>query len=151
MIGANQITSSHILDGQVNTADIAGGALTQILVANASTSNPSTTVSSFVDLNEMLISGTFFGGRVLAWLMSVMNNASAGSAVQLGINVDGGTSALAVDTSATAAAINTVSVFMDCGVLTGPHTIKGQYCTYSGGTAIANGTQRRMIVVEFKR
>jgi hypothetical protein len=152
MIADGTITSTDIADGTIQTADLAGNAITQILAANGSTSNPTTSSGSFVDMTDMTVSGTFAGGVVLVWIFAAVSNSTAGAYVQLGLQLDAGADALlALQMSAIANALGVISAFAFLGNQSGAHTIKGRWATFSGGTATANGTSRRMLVVEVKR
>ena len=152
MIVDKTIVAGDIADFTITATQLATNAITQIIQVVGSTSGPTTSSSTFVDVPDMAITGTFASGQVLVWMYAALGNATAGAYVQVAMQLDSGADTLmALQMSAVANALGIVSVFGSLGNLNGAHTIKMRWATFGGGTATANGILRRMLAIEVKR
>jgi hypothetical protein len=153
-IPAGSIGSAEIADGTIATADIAAGAIHQIVFVQATTANPTTTSASFVDLADMTATLTTTGGRVLAFLVGQYTvTAVSGGVITQGLSLDAAAEAGAQGEAPSGLNVQ-ISIFAmaDLGTPTAAsHTIKGRWAVGGGSTASAIGVNRRLLVIEFKK
>lgn len=148
-IAAGGISASNqFAAGVVNTAAVAANAITQLGYAVGSTSGPTTTSGSFVDIPEMSVTLTTAGGDLLA-IMSITVANSTNNIYGVALSLDGGAATQERNGSDTdTKTLMTVHRFT--GVSAASHTVKGRWFT-SGGTLTADATKRSLLLVEVKR
>lgn len=148
-----QIQDSDITDATISTAKLVANAVAQVTAVNGSTSGPTTTSGSAVDLAEMTrtINPTTAGSCVRMDFSGEFQNSSAGQIVGIDFVVDGANSMrrqmqapVANQTFLMSASITIT------GLSAGSHTFKMQWLV-GGGTGLAVATNRRLEVTEFKK
>ena len=114
--------------------------------------SPTTTSTTDVDLPDMAVTLTTTGGDLLCLGVCVVGNStSATGNVYLTLSLDGTQKGMAALATPGIGNWDTVTVHdMLQGVAAGAHTVKLRWHT-DGGTAVANGTQRALTVVEIRR
>lgn len=135
---------------KVATTDLAPNAVTQSQYINGTSTNPTTTSTTYVDLPEITATLTTVGGDLLVWLSATLFM-TTNQNVGLALSLDGAAEvAIQLNTpNPTTQALACVAKFS--GVAAGSHTVKGRWRVASGtGTATAVGTQRQMLVLEVK-
>jgi hypothetical protein len=150
------ITSAKIANGSILTEDIGVGG--QIVVAYAvtgTTNNPQTTSTTFADMPDMSADITTIGGTVLfVWGVTAMNSSTVGGLMQMAISYDG-TTIIASQTQSSAAQVGygmaLTSMAQIANTVAGGHQVRLRWNTGAGNTITALGTNRTMLIVEFKR
>jgi hypothetical protein len=138
--------------GAVGTTQLAVGAVTQRLVVAGSTSSPTTTSTTYVNMPDMSISITTTGGDLLCWGLACVSNSTTGDSVQVAISLDGATATggQSINADNSGASIPVAVQWLFTGVSAGAHTVTLQWLA-AGGTATAFGTFRSLIVMEQRR
>ena len=141
-----------IVDGNsMHAADInqCVSAINGIQVAQAlgSTSGPTTTSTTPVQLAEMTVSMTTVGGHLVAWFDSVVSNSSGTSNVWLQPYLDGIAGPAASVVLREGSNFGTVAgCAVWSGVSAGIHTV-AVYWWVDGGTGTANSVRRQLTVM----
>jgi hypothetical protein len=114
--------------------------------------SPTTTSTTDVDLPDMAVALTTTGGDLLCFGACVVGNStSATGNVYITLYLDGTQKGMASLATPGIGNWDTVMVHdMLEGVASGAHTVKLRWHT-DGGTAVANGIQRALTVIEFRR
>jgi hypothetical protein len=151
-IPSGSITSAMIADGAIATADLAGQAVTTVGYIAGSTSDPTTTSASFVDLPDMTISLTSAGGPIALWFSGTFSISVTTAVAQIAFGLDGtDVGGMFVPQPGAANQImHAGNLYLATGLSVGAHTLKCRWNTCSG-TLNANGTARYFVAVEFKR
>lgn len=134
------------------TAMLAANAVTQVGTAAGSTSGPTTTSTSRIDMTEMAVTLTTVGGGLLALMSVTHENNTAGQFNEIGFNIDAGSDSVEATVKFTAAN-DRESTFVwryFTGVSAASHTVKGRW-DVTGGTGTLITTQRKLLVLELKR
>ena len=128
------------------------GTLTQRQKATGSSSNPTTTSTTYVDLTDMAVTLTTTGGDLLVWLQCDMDQNTGGANVTMALSLDAAAEVSPSVMNAPASGESTpiVCIALFTGVSAASHTIKGRWQTQSATTATAVGTRRVMTVIELK-
>jgi hypothetical protein len=127
-------------------------AVTQRAQAVGTTSSPTTTSASLVALPDMTKTLTTAGGDLLCLLVATVSNSSAGVAISLAIQLDGG-AAVSTEVASIPGASGAVCIacaWLFTGVAAGSHAVAGLWSA-SSGTATANGIERTLQVIEMRR
>lgn len=146
------IATADLADGTVTTAKVAAGAVTQSGLAVGSSSGPTTTSTSYVDLADLAVTLTTGGGDLLVWASGSFQNSGAVTPQYLALALDG--AAEVAEQLATVAgagyAVHLHCVHRFSGVSPGAHTVKARW-KVGGNTGTAFGTDRTLLVLEVKR
>lgn len=136
---------------QAVTADLAANAVTQSGAAVGAATGVTTTSTTYVDLTDMSVTLTAFGGDLLVWFSSAVQNTSGGL-VTTALSLDGAAEVGPIVTiPGVASDLNAVTNLRRfAGVSAGSHTVKVRW-KVSSGTGSVNGAERSMLVVELKR
>lgn len=134
------------------TAMIAANAVTQSNVAVGSSSGPTTTSTSMVDMTDMSITFTTTGGNVLCMVVANLETSSAGAGGFMALRMDTGTDSQEVAHTMTnsGSSYTLCTFYLFTGVSAASHTFKGRWRTTTG-TMTATGTRRIMAAVELKK
>lgn len=133
-------------------SDLEVGAATQVQVAAGTTSAPTTTSGSPVDMLEMTITMSTVTGTVV-WLLftGTAYNSGAGNTGFFGLDVDGsGITLASVSSPAPGYAYSVAITRLVTGLAAGIHTFKTKWST-SAGTQTMSTTERRLTAIEFRR
>lgn len=146
------LTNGKFKWATIVTAMLAANAITQVGSAIGSSSDPTTTSTSFVDLTDMSVTLTTTGGDLIAILVDTTSNNTTGQVTYQGLKLDSGSDvSIQYQHTATANYSGTiVSIALFTSVSAASHTVKGRWRVL-GGTGTAAGTQRILIVLERKK
>lgn len=136
---------------QVATPDIAANAATQRGSAVGSTSNPTTTSGTYVDMTDMSVTLTTTGGDLVVWFSGTIQNSTSGQGVKVALSLDGAAE-VGAGTFVTAAASQQAVIALVhrfAAPSAASHTVKVRWFV-SGGTGTAVGIDRELIVQEQK-
>ncbi len=156
-IGTNTIAGSagalnNILAQSISTADLALNSITQRTSAVGSSSSPTTTSGTYVDMTDMSVTLTTTGGDLLVWFAGTIQNSTSGQGVKAALSLDGAAEVNGA-TFVTAAANQQASlalVHRFAAPSSASHTVKVRWFV-SGGTGTAVGTDRSVVMQEVKR
>jgi len=120
--------------GSITTPMLASHAVTFPHFVAATTLNPTTTSTTFVNLPDMTLSfTTTVVTDIYVWLASALSNNTAGANMVLGINLDGTDYAqMFVSAPLANAAVPGNTFYVFAGVAAGAHTINGRWNAGSG-------------------
>jgi hypothetical protein len=125
-------------------------AVTQLKSAIGSTSGPTTTSLTMVQMPDLTLSITTTGGDLLVFYWSAVNNSTTAN-VFLGPSLDGSAPPSGAVAFGGGTDFNTPSgSWHFAGVAAGTHTVAIQW-NVDAGTGTANSTRRAMHVLELKR
>jgi hypothetical protein len=161
-IADGSITSIKIADGTVSTTDLAdsavvtaklaANAVTQVTSVHGSTSNPSMSSPTFVDMPEMVITiNTLTGTAVLLLFAGALSGTTVGSVIAVAFGVDAIDNQFASDQIIIAnAGLQVAGSRLVTGLSAGSHTFKARWLVNSG-SASAIGVVRELQAIEFRR
>lgn len=138
---------------QIATADLVSNAVSQLGFAVGSTSGPTTTSTTFVDITEMAVTLTTTGGTLVAFLSVRLSHGTSGTLSGIALGLDSGQVS---QTERTHTVTTNNGQFLLAthhlwtGVSAGSHTIKGRWYT-AAGTLTAQSDCRSLVVMELKR
>jgi hypothetical protein len=139
---------------QVATGDIAANATSQGSDAVGSTSGPTTTSASLVDMPDMTVTLTLVAGsEVEVTLWAVVSNSTLGAVESFSIRDDtAGVDGTSYSINAPVAGYGHIAEISAryTGLAAGSRTFKGRWSTNSG-TLTASGGLRRLRVREFRK
>ena len=147
------ITSTHILDGTIATADVAAHAITQWGFASGSASGPTSVSGAYADIPDMAVTLTTTGGDCLVWFVCniLMSTQSALGNIALKADAGADSFGLYIPQPYTTNAVSLVShIGLFSGLGAGSHTFKARWAT-NAGTLTAQGASRWLMVVELKK
>jgi hypothetical protein len=138
--------------GAVQTGDMAANAATQSGSAVGSTSGPSTTSTTYVDIPEMSVTLTTTGGDLIAWFSGVFYNSVASNVTYAALSLDGASEVAQryVAPSGAAEQIPIATIYRFAAPAAGSHTVKARW-KVSAGTGNTPGLLRELVVMELKR
>lgn len=144
--------AAQIADGGIATAKLAANAVTQTGLANGGASNPTTTSTTFVDVDSMAVTLTTTGGELLVQATITSSHGSGLGTIQFALALDGGGEVGIVQRTLTNANDQVVTslAWRFAGVAAGSHTVKLRWLVGSG-TGTATGTMRTLVVTELKK
>jgi hypothetical protein len=145
------IFNTHVRDNLLYLGGLTG-AITQSGRAVATTSGPTTTSSTPVDMPEMTVTLTTTGGDLLWWFNGTFTNTVANATLQLTPVSSAGTVSGGGDIYAQVAGnlCSGVGIGMVTSLAAGSVTFKIQWSTNTG-TLTSNGVRRWLTVLEVKR
>lgn len=142
---------ARIANGAVTTDAIAMSATAQVGLIAGSTSTPITTSTTFVDMPDMSITLTTYGGDLLCWLTCAFQYNTAGGVPYIAFSLDGAGEAGGMTAQPYApSAITSATTFWKYSAAAGSHTVKGRW-QISMGQLNGYGTIRHLMVLEIKR
>lgn len=151
LVGATYDTADDLYDAAVAAAAVIDTATVPYFTF-ATTSGPTTTSTSYVDLTDMVGGLTTLGTKLLVIATSVFTHTTAGASITLGISLDGAAEvsdvSLSEPVNGYAFAITTFKLFESMSP--GFHTWKMRWKT-SAATATAYTTQRYMVALDLVR
>lgn len=119
--------------------------------AAGSTSGPTTTSTTYVDLTDMSFSITTSGGDILVFFVGGFQNSAAGNQVLLQLYVDAaGGGAVSISEPVSGYVFSVASIFRFTGISAGAHTIKAKWAV-TAGTGTALSTTRYLTALEVKQ
>lgn len=145
------LTNGKFKWGKVLTAMLAANAVTQTAFASGSSSGPTTTSTSLVNLTDMANTLTTVGGDLITILVSSFQLTSANN-MSMGLRLDSGSDVSTMTWSAIASSGITVvfTIAKFTGVSATSHTVNGRW-SVSTGTGTATGVARFMLTAELKK
>ncbi|MPZ68609.1 MAG: hypothetical protein GEU71_03680 [Actinobacteria bacterium] len=139
--------------GTVTTEMLEANAVTQIEFDDVGNSGPTTTSTTFVDLDGMTMGITTTGGVLLAMFTGTFSNDTVGERVDVRLVLDGVPAANSIRRFNVPAANYRQTLMTQhlwTGVSSAAHTVKAQWLA-SGGTGTADGLLRSMLIAEVRR
>jgi hypothetical protein len=150
-IANDAIYSTHIVDGQVQTQDLAARAVTMPRQATGSTNSPTTTSTTMVDMPEMTMTFTpAVTSDVYIWFNGVITLAATGYCLAQ-LVIDGGAVALGYLTGPPSNGSTLTLAYLQQNMTAAAHTVKVQWSSPTGAVITAQATYRSVFVLETHR
>lgn len=152
---ANSVGGAQIVDGSITTADLAGGAATQVALGSSDGSVYTTTavnvVAQIPGINTVTIT-TVAGSLVIAFLQVCLYHSVAGAFMNIATGVDAlATGAASIKQQQLAGAYDTLIGWSLHALAAGSHTFYPCWWTSNAGTMARQAWYNSLIIVEFRR
>jgi hypothetical protein len=149
--GNQSINGSHLVDGTVDYTDLAQNSAVNFNTAYPSSSGPSTTSTTPVQMPEMSLVLTTLGRPVVVMFNGTFYNTTPGNLVSVHAFVNGVDAGMGRWLSSPGASYYaTLTFFYVFAPGAGTHTLQ-MYWSTSGGTLVAYSSWRMMIAMEMRR